>query len=583
MAPLASLSSPSATATRCSSSSKCAQNNNGSSRSLLFSFFLICVLSLLSSSAVYAKFVTGVAHLRSEDTEWYLGKFAFAADVEGDISGTLAPTERHYFDNRPHALMVSLYDDVAWARLAQLNARGALCSERANLADRHLRLSARPPSYPRERETITFHSKIPARKDTHYTYALLHDCALEDYPAKPPPLAYDVTFLNGESHLPADEEHMRPVLLVVLLIMLFAAVVYGTQLRAQQQQFQQVHLSALLLGLAFILQIIALLAQIAHISRYIEDGMGFKLRFTWVALDFLSEITQLFSELVVAFVLVCLAAGWTLSDSFHIQRIIFDKRAMSLLFLLTGLHLYLQYKGRVYESDFNHFHDFDHWPGLALIALRVLLCIVFWLGMSTSYGIMPDWVRRSRVYVEVFTVLGVFSKQQRAAAIASATSNAFSPTAPAAGGATGSSGLNPFGERVRVGEQQQQQQQQPLMGSSSLGSGGGMGSVGASEGFVKHSDPAIVALLRQILFIGTAWFLSFPVSTAISLVMAPASRRVLIISCSLFAQLGVLLFLLYSFLWSTSRFYAHSSLRNMGTMFSAAGTGGNFIRKAALD
>jgi hypothetical protein len=49
---------------------------------------------------------------------------------------------------------------------------------------------------------------------------LIADCALEFYPAKPPPLHYEITFMNGGGHLPADEEGLVPFFIVVWFEML---------------------------------------------------------------------------------------------------------------------------------------------------------------------------------------------------------------------------------------------------------------------------------------------------------------------------------------------------------------------------
>ena len=36
--------------------------------------------------------------------------------------------------------------------------------------------------------------------------------------------------------------------------------------------------------------------------------------------------------------------------------------------------------GRRYEDDFNQFHDFEHWPGFCLMAIRLALCALFLVG-----------------------------------------------------------------------------------------------------------------------------------------------------------------------------------------------------------
>ena len=39
-----------------------------------------------------------------------------------------------------------------------------------------------------------------------------------------------------------------------------------------------------------------------------------------------------------------------------------------------GLQVGLLAWGRTREEDFNNFHDFEHTPGLVLLALRLMLC-----------------------------------------------------------------------------------------------------------------------------------------------------------------------------------------------------------------
>ena len=46
-----------------------------------------------------------------------------------------------------------------------------------------------------------------------------------------------------------------------------------------------------------------------------------------------------------------------------------------------------QAAGRRYEEDFNHFHDHEHWPGLALLAIRLGLCALFAFALRRSLSL----------------------------------------------------------------------------------------------------------------------------------------------------------------------------------------------------
>ena len=44
----------------------------------------------------------------------------------------------------------------------------------------------------------------------------------------------------------------------------------------------------------------------------------------------------------------------------------------------------LQAIGRTFEEDFNNFHDHEHWPGLALLGIRLALCAARRAGPAWS-------------------------------------------------------------------------------------------------------------------------------------------------------------------------------------------------------
>ena len=68
----------------------------------------------------------------------------------------------------------------------------------------------------------------------------------------------------------------------------------------------------LLFGLAYALQTFSVLCELMHLRRYASDGKGLRWRHTWLALDFLSGLTQSCSELLISVLLIGLGFGWTL-------------------------------------------------------------------------------------------------------------------------------------------------------------------------------------------------------------------------------------------------------------------------------
>jgi len=113
-------------------------------------------------------------------------------------------------------------------------------------------------------------------------------------------------------------------------------------------------------------------------------------------MDFYSEILQGLSELLIQFILVSLAFGWTIIPNTGEQGgffkalakpyEIFKQISKASVFVggLAVVQFSLELCGRMYEDDFNQFHDHEHWPGFTLMMLRVALAGLFIYGVRTT-------------------------------------------------------------------------------------------------------------------------------------------------------------------------------------------------------
>lgn len=223
---------------------------------------LYLVLLALLSGCV-AKLVDGYAKLSAQDTEHYITKFAFNPLVPGYINGTFTveSTDREYFDEHQHQLMLCLYDDHEMPKFSRMMTAGSLCQERARICSWQTRI--RPANTAADKHHFTFASGVSNRRDVksaHYWYAVLMDCYLEEYDAHPPRLHYALQFLNGNpnslqsSHLPADENGMQTINALALAAMVAYGAIFGMSLYTRWLNIQQAHLIVVLFMAAYVLQ-----------------------------------------------------------------------------------------------------------------------------------------------------------------------------------------------------------------------------------------------------------------------------------------------------------------------------------------
>ncbi|KAK3280944.1 hypothetical protein CYMTET_11235 [Cymbomonas tetramitiformis] len=398
-----------------------------------YSTTLAYLVLLCGSYFAQSKITEGTLDLSSYVTEQYITKFSFSEGTKGLIRGNFSAIDggENYFEGKPHDLRILLLDDEHWPAYSHaswtMQGQGSLCVERLRMANWQKRITPQsvgghPMLVNRHMGAAEFEMEVPTkgRTRTHYWYAVVVDCFLEEYDAHPPPVHFDMFFYNGKSHLPADERGMPTTYGVVLVATVgFLGFVCNVML-SQYKKVGQVHLIVLLLGVAVALQTFSHMAELTHLLVYMRNGKGLKWRHSWIPMDFFAQMMLGMSELVIQFVLITLGFGWTLigaagADNHTpmlgaLGRVLSTGGAtkMRTVFfsLVAGAQVILMYMGRKYEDDFNQFHDFEHPPGYALMAVRVTLCLLFVLGVyGTIKGNLGEKVKSFELKLLVLGVV----------------------------------------------------------------------------------------------------------------------------------------------------------------------------------
>lgn len=191
--------------------------------------------------------------------------------------------------------------------------KGSLCTTRLQMAI-FRRLVPLGDLQEGETEDVNFAMDNPIKpeQNSHYWYGIVADCSLEEYDAHPPRIKYNIVFKNGDSHLPADEDGMFGSHLFVLILMLGFLVALALGIRKSLNDTKQVHLAVLIVLAAAVFQLFSVGCELCHLAVYMSNGKGLRWRYSWFPLDFYSEVWQGLSELLIQFMLISLAFGWTI-------------------------------------------------------------------------------------------------------------------------------------------------------------------------------------------------------------------------------------------------------------------------------
>ena len=359
-------------------------------------------LALLAAAAVLrpaaGRVVTGSTVLTGEVTEQELCKFAYRVGRGSFKLWAWVEAGARY---QSRELTAYAYLDEQWPAMLA----ATTCEEKVKLARWAAPVAFdgapgdaggawRPPAGAR---AWSMRRAMTSSIRTHVWYFTLADCSLERFYHEVPAVHYRAELLDGDSHLPVDEAGLG--WLHAANVAAAAAVV--AWLAARARGARAVHAATLGLGGAAALDALSSLFELAHVGSYAADGVGS------YAADALAAYCEAACDGVLSALVLCVAAGWTagghLGDDEKAGRgplaaetlaeraasaaapvaaalrrpLAPGSRVAAAAAAWTAAHVALAQWSRVYDDDFDVFHDFEHAPGRAVVALRVALLAVF--------------------------------------------------------------------------------------------------------------------------------------------------------------------------------------------------------------
>ena len=343
-------------------------------------FISVVVLSSFLVGSCSAKVVSGDFKLSGVNTEFVLGSFAVSPKKVGHASITITSTDPYQMNKD---LFVRLIRDDKWASFQ----KAPSCTEKVPFS-----VINEPISQERNRNKYKAEVGMPldnSRDDrSHYYYFVITDCSLEFYMHDDsiPTIHYQLKTWNDGSHVSADETHLKMLHTVTFLVSGIIAVLLGMTIMIQFYEQDTVHAAVFWVMGAAACDCFSSLFEIVHLSMYAHDGIGS------YSVDAVSAHLEAVCDSLVALMLLSVGAGWTLpSDVLSVQQ-----NANALQRMLGGLqspfgamtsltptamlsvgiflvHVILAQWGRIYNDDFDSYHDLEHLPGKLLMLFRVVL------------------------------------------------------------------------------------------------------------------------------------------------------------------------------------------------------------------
>jgi len=264
---------------------------------------------------------------------------------------------------------------------------------------------------------------------THVWYFMLADCTLEQYfhDNTIPIVHYRVEMLQWDgSQLPVSERGVG--ILHFFNILISSALFFWLVIQMKRSLMNDgvyPHAANATLGLASLLDVLSSLCEFGHVTIYSSNGIGSYF------LDALAAQFEAGTDAAIAFLFFTIGAGWTLRASLALDNknrsndlkpnasilqnslkqniiLIGDTMRRPLIFpkssiLFFIVHLALAQWSRIYNDDFDTFHDFEHLPGRILVLLRLCMATLFIPIVLRTQRCASERLRR---FLACWTALG---------------------------------------------------------------------------------------------------------------------------------------------------------------------------------
>eukprot|EP00980_Cylindrotheca_fusiformis_P011092 scaffold2551_cov113-Cylindrotheca_fusiformis.AAC.31 len=344
--------------------------------------FVEILLLLLPSSL--AKTTMGDFTLSGLNTEYVLGSFAVGAGKMGHMKAEFRSKEPYQMNKDLH---VRLIEDDKWRKFQNAPS----CTEKVPYSSINEHVVQQKKSKKYQADIVMPLNNEKGTRPRYY-YFVITDCSLEFYmhDGSIPKVHFVLETWNDGSHVSADEEHLKMMHTITLLISLLIGTLLGLGVLIQLYEKSSVHAAMFWVLAAAVSDAMSSITEVIHLSLYAGNGVGSYF------LDALSAHFEAICDSLIVLLLLSVAAGWTLpSDVVRVQQnASFVQKALDGLhspfgalqslsattYLAVGImvvHILMAQWGRVYNDDFDSYHDLEHLPGKLLMFMRLVLGFIF--------------------------------------------------------------------------------------------------------------------------------------------------------------------------------------------------------------
>jgi hypothetical protein len=224
----------------------------------------------------------------------------------------------------------------------------------------------------------------------HVWYFTFSDC--NDELKEKAKIKYELTILNSDgSHLSVEHSGLPKIynILMLFFFIFFSANIYKLYKVFTQQD--AIETTLLMVNSAVLLQFLGLLFETLHLNAFAANGKGF------ATLDFLSQASNLLSQLILISLLILIAEGWTIK----FKQFPNPEMYMPVIAFIAFIHFLAIGLGRITDDSHYKFSDYEGFAGMSIVLMRMGLFGWFIYNVKHLYTAVGN---RAHNFLHKFTI-----------------------------------------------------------------------------------------------------------------------------------------------------------------------------------
>lgn len=209
-------------------------------------------------------------------------------------------------------------------------------------------------------------------------YAVASDCAKVTHASYPemPKIVVELHMKNSGSEFSHEDKGITTLYIILFFVYVYYLASTTFAIVKMALNKDDIEVPVMCCVFAIYMELLHIITQSIHLYIYSQNGSGFFL------LDLASTVLQMNSQIIIVGMLIMIAYGWLITDTDISQ----NTTLMGLGVVVCLVQSCATFLTVIDDGAHHKYHDYGGWQGMILVVMRIILYVIFMVGVCRHLG-----------------------------------------------------------------------------------------------------------------------------------------------------------------------------------------------------